>query len=383
MLAEMELKLAKLWQQKGKLERAIAGYRRVLALEPGSAEVHKQHIDLMVEMSGLEAAFKHYGLSDNPHCLKGSPVQTSAADTVCCSVVRNEALRLPYFLSYYRSKGVSKFFIVDNGSTDGSLSLLRTEPDVFVWRTDFPFHLANFGSVWFELLLRRYAVGCWCVIADADELFYYPDCEDKSILQLCDELDQRGEMVYLAILLDMYSDRAIAHTTYEAGQDFRTVCPYFDRTFYHRAYENSTPYQNQTIYAGGLRERIFGPTGDYYLSKVPLLKYSKDCVLAGGQHWTSYPTDRIAKGRGAVLHFKYFAGFSDYVSQETNRKEHYGEAFQYRQYAQTLSEQPTLKLYSQEHSVKLVSSEQLVERGIMQRNTKAALWQSPRKSDES
>jgi Glycosyl transferase family 2 len=42
-------------------------------------------------------------------------------------IVRNENLRLPYFLDYHRSIGVARFFIVDNDSGDGTavFSILR------------------------------------------------------------------------------------------------------------------------------------------------------------------------------------------------------------------------------------------------------------------
>ena len=38
------------------------------------------------------------------------------------ATMRNEGLRLPYLLDYYRQLGVKRFFIVSNGSTD------ETEP---------------------------------------------------------------------------------------------------------------------------------------------------------------------------------------------------------------------------------------------------------------
>ncbi|WP_201722368.1 glycosyltransferase family 2 protein, partial [Sulfitobacter sp. HI0040] len=37
---------------------------------------------------------------------------------------RNERVRLPYFLDYYRRMGVAHFFFVDNDSDDGSLDYL-------------------------------------------------------------------------------------------------------------------------------------------------------------------------------------------------------------------------------------------------------------------
>ena len=41
----------------------------------------------------------------------------------------NEGRMLPYFFRHYRSL-VERFFIFDDGSTDGSLEFLRAQPDV-------------------------------------------------------------------------------------------------------------------------------------------------------------------------------------------------------------------------------------------------------------
>jgi hypothetical protein len=46
------------------------------------------------------------------------------------STVRNERVRLPYFLTYYRRLGIDHFLIVDNGSDDGTREYLADQPDV-------------------------------------------------------------------------------------------------------------------------------------------------------------------------------------------------------------------------------------------------------------
>ena len=42
---------------------------------------------------------------------------------LCFVTLRNEAVRLPYFLDYYRALGVDHFLVVDNDSDDGSRAL--------------------------------------------------------------------------------------------------------------------------------------------------------------------------------------------------------------------------------------------------------------------
>ena len=140
-------------------------------------------------------------------------------------------------MDYYRRLGVTKFLVVDNDSSDGTRAWLVRQPDIYVWRSSLSFRKANFGSSWFELLLRRYGVGQWCLIVDADELFYYPECERRTLRSLCSSLEKRGKRAFNAVLLDMYSDKPVRDTLYMPDRSFIEVCPYFDRTFFHRRVE--------------------------------------------------------------------------------------------------------------------------------------------------
>jgi glycosyltransferase involved in cell wall biosynthesis len=348
--------------QKGDFATAIAVYRQAITRSPNNAELHKRHINLVVAEEGIEAAFAYYELIRQDT----KRIEISATDVLCFTAIRNELPRLPHFLDYYRQQGVARFLVVDNQSTDDTLNYLLQQSDVYVWSSSKSFNQVNFGSVWFELLLRRYGIDHWCLTVDADELLYYPDCESKTIPQLCQELEQKHYRAYTAILLDMYADKAIQDTVYTPGENFLALCPYFDRQYYHRKQRQGGPYGNQTIYFGGLRERIFGVTGDYILNKVPLLKYGPEMVMTGGQHFTNLPASKIAQGSGCLLHFKYFSIFVNYVAQEVERQEHYGNGFQYHEYARMLSSTPTLKLYDPNHSLQLQNSQQLVQLGILQ-----------------
>lgn len=358
---EAYLLLSRLLIEKNEIDGAIEILRKGVEANPNEAELHKAFINAEDEAGKLESAFSYYELF-----YKGiEKIVIDSDDILCCVVVRNESLRLPYFLSYYRRKGITKFFIVDNNSTDDTVPYLLKQHDVYVWQSTLSFNKANFGSVWFELLLRKFGKGHWCLTLDADELLIYPDCEKKDIPQLCRELDQNNKQVFSAVLLDMYSDRPIKDTTYNPGQDFLEVCPYFDKKFYNTKNEKSGPYKNQAYYFGGVRQRVFGDTGAYLLSKIPLIKYNSNFILAGGQHWTNRPESEIADESGCLLHFKFFSSFIDYAKQEAERKEHYCNALQYQEYARGVADK-TLSLYNKIHSIKFKDSNQLVDLGIMQ-----------------
>jgi hypothetical protein len=399
---EVSLKLAQVWLRRNKPEHAIPRLRELITHNPGIADVHvllgsallrqerygeaeavfaqglardpnlpelhKGYIESMVVQAGIHAAFHRYQLER----VDDRPIDSEPAAVHCCVVARNEALRLPFFLNYYRQLGVHRFFFVDNGSTDDTMEFLLGQPDVHLWRSPMSFNQANFGSAWFELLLRRYGRGRWWVMADADELLVYADVERASLPALCRQLNNAGKRALTAILIDMYSDHPIARTDYHVGEDFRVICPYFDRQIFHRKYERAGPYHNMTIYEGGARERVFGSKGGWFQVKTPLLRYDTDCILSGGQHLTNLPATLIADAQAAVLHFKYFSSFPEHARQEARRGEHHAGAHDYHEYVHKLTDE-SLTLFHPEHSIRLENSAQLEQLGVLRRGEIAAL----------
>ena len=97
-----------------------------------------------------------------------------AGDVLCFSCVRDEALRLPWFLEYHRRIGVDRFFVVDNGSSDGSTDFLLDQADVTVYYTVDSYAANRCGMVWLDELLESHGNGHWSLTLDADELLVYP-----------------------------------------------------------------------------------------------------------------------------------------------------------------------------------------------------------------
>ena len=119
--------------------------------------------------------------------------QIRPRDILLFASVRNESLRLPYFLEHYRNLGVRHFLIVDNDSDDETVALLRDQPDVSLWHTPGSYKDARFGMDWLTWLMRRYGHGHWTVTVDADELLIYPDHDSRPLPELTAWLDAQGQ----------------------------------------------------------------------------------------------------------------------------------------------------------------------------------------------
>src|SRR5215467_7175541 len=107
--------------------------------------------------------------------ISGRTIDIPLDAVVLLCVVRNEALRLPYLLSYYRGIGFDRFIFVDNDSSDGTRELLLAQPDIFLFHTT-----AHFGAPpgaglnWKHALLDRYCDRRWVLVIDADEMLIWP-----------------------------------------------------------------------------------------------------------------------------------------------------------------------------------------------------------------
>ena len=325
------------------------------------AEFHKMLVTALERKSSSEETWRWYDLRP----ARDEQVQVAENDIICCVTARNELPRLAGFLAHYRKLGVNRFFFIDNGSDDGSPDYLLTQPDVDLWLSDLPFVNANYGSAWFELLLRRYGVGHWCLTVDTDEFLVYSGSPERDLRSLCRDMEHRGHKALAGQLLDMYSECPVAEVLYKSGDDPLTWCPFFDREPYHRLYENAGQYRNQRMLFGGARQRVFPTPSDYMLSKIALLYYEPDRVLSSGQHMTNLPQEQIAHNQMVLLHFKFFASFEDYARGEAQRGVHAMGGEQYKSYTRELDRHQDISLYDPEHSVRYQGFQQLLELGIV------------------
>lgn len=275
--------------------------------------------------------------------------QIRSGDVLVFSTLRNEKIRLDYFLTYYRNMGVTHFLMVDNGSDDGGREYLAEQPDVSLWSTTKSYKRARFGVDWLNWLQSRYGHGHWNLVVDVDEFLIYPFCDTRPIQALTDWLDASSIKSFGAMLLDMYPKGSLDDFPYVEGQDPFEIANWFDSGNY--TISKNSKFGNLWI-QGGPRARAFFhdvPERAPALNKIPLVKWDRGYAYVSSTHTVLprglnliYDEWGGEKASGCLLHAKFLDTFSRKSAEELERRQHYANSHEYRAYHKHLSENPDL-----------------------------------------
>jgi thioredoxin-like negative regulator of GroEL len=228
-------------------------------------------------------------------------------DAVVYTCVRNEMLRLPWFLDYYRKLGIQKFVIIDNGSSDGSFEYLLRQEDVYLFFTKQNYFASFVGMTWVNYLKRKFSKNGWAIYVDPDEALVYDDCENRSIIELISMLEKSNCDAMWGYMIDMFSqDDASFEARALRCIDFTSEYTKFSGNIRINEKINS-PF---TEVRGGVRY-LFG--GSEELTKTPLINASKGVDFLQSSHRIS--PCRVFNGNLALLHYK----FTDNIEMEAAR----------------------------------------------------------------
>ncbi|MDX2028947.1 MAG: glycosyltransferase family 2 protein [Alphaproteobacteria bacterium] len=337
-------------------------------------------------------------------------IENSTPECRAIIIARNEAQRLPWLLSYYRKLGISRFFVVDNGSTDGSLEFLAQQKDCHVFSTSESFATAKYGVLWHEHILQQYGEGShWWLILDADEMLIYPGCESVLLPEFCTYLEGTGAEGLYTAMIDMYNRGPVAEAVYKQGQPFLEVCPYLDTEYKFRP-RLKAPFAKKPFPriepVGGPRLRRFYPeyhrAGMWAVAKTKILRRLRDLlsrfgiqlsvncsvppilfkvplfqVKPGFQLVNSHMVSplKLASVTGALLHFKFFSDFHERVMGEVKRGEHFDGASEYARYLKAMESDPRMSFFYGK-SVMYRNSGDLVRLGLIKDDTAFAAYRS-------
>lgn len=265
------------------------------------------------------------------------------------ATLRNERIRLPYFLDYYRKLGIDHFLFVDNGSQDGSREYLADQPDVSVWTTQHSYARSRHGMDWIMHLLRRYGSGNWCLTVDVDEFLVFPFCETRPLRALTDWLDSSEVRSFAAMMLDMYPKGAMHEQPYTEGRNPFEIAQYFDSGNY--VIQRNGYLRNLWI-QGGPRARLFfadSPKDAPAMNKIPLVKWDASCAYVSSTHMLLprglnlvYEVAGGEKPSGCLLHAKFLDTFATKAQEELQRGQHYSQSQEYKAYLEGIEREREL-----------------------------------------
>jgi hypothetical protein len=290
-------------------------------------------------------------------------------DVIVISVMRNSEAWLKSFLAHHRRIGVSRFVIIDNGSTDGSVDVLSRQSDVTLLRTYAPYHA--YENTMKRYLAERFCRGRWCLCVDADEQFDFPGSPTMALTSLIQYLRTRGFNAVITQMLDMFSDRPVSEARIDKEGDLRAQYPFYDLTDISK-----TPYQfgqvsNAMIktHHGGIRKAIFGTNNG--LSKVSL--FFMDGRIRPFIAWHHALHARLADISCVLLHFPFVDSFSAKVAEAVKSGRYgYLTTDEYVSYLDGV-QQPRLTL-KRESARRLGTVDELLENGFLVDSANYRRW---------
>ena len=247
---------------------------------------------------GVESGHYHPVLHSPPGTFRhvdGRAAEPAAGDVLLFTVIRNEARRLPWFLDYYRRIGVSRFYVIDNDSTDGGTGFLLEQDDVHVFHTADSYARSSSGMRWINHFVERFGAGHWCLYVDVDEMLVVPGVEEHGLAPLLRHMERRGDEVCRGFMLDMHGPTIGHRPELRPGDDPLAHYPLF-RAAYRRSGAVECPYWR---WGGGVRE----PGGSiYHLTKTPIVRGGGAVRFLMSSHQTTPAA--VSDATAVLLHFK-------------------------------------------------------------------------------
>jgi hypothetical protein len=305
----------------------------------------KSHFDI----EEIDPLIVFYHIDANINHLSG-PTDISCDDTDCILLVRVKDGE-PYiheFMDHYLNKlKVKHIFFLDNGSSDNTVSLLKSYDNVSLFATSLPFKI--FQHAFSQYLVWKFGKERWSLSADIDEFFDYPFSEVLPLKGLIEYLNQNNYNVVITQMLDLFSHHDLTRVHLNE-KNFRKVHVYYDLEGLRREeyltpkwkYKMTNQLLNPSIkfFSGGIRNLIFD-LSKVWLTKHPLMFFSGSMTFP---HCHLVLNARAADIPCVFYHYKFLGHFLNYVHDAVKYEYHDNNSMEYKQYMKKIQKDKELKL---------------------------------------
>jgi hypothetical protein len=274
-------------------------------------------------------------------------------------VLRNEVARLPLFFDHYKRLGVTRFFMIDNNSNDGSREMLLAEPLVDIFDAHALFTEGQGGLYWAHAVARFYGEGNWLIRPDADELFVYDGMEEHDLKALAGWLERHGMDRVYAPMIDLYPSSALGSSSHTI-EELIKADSWFDNDGY-----SLTRWPQGWRLLGGPRHRLFHQDDSHrsLMWKYPFFQMRPDTIIYN-EHWL-WPHDEVTKGAlGAVVHLKLMHDFIERSERYEREGQYWNNSNAYRVINQKMKEMPEVVAFY-EGSKRYRGPRSLIRHGMM------------------
>src|SRR5215212_9674505 len=287
-------------------------------------------------------------------------------ELVLVCMIRDGRPYVKSFVEHHTSMGIKHLFFLDNGSTDGTVEVLKKYDNVSVLRTGLPFKR-------YEVSMRQYLIerfgkkGRWCLYADMDELFDYPYSDVISLSSLLRYLNERSYTAVAAQMLDMFPEEPLSGRASNPDEPLKERHRFYDISHVKKMSITEHPLTRHNTYESDDIEFFYGGAFETLFDCIPpwLTRFSltfsdgKVKPFAGSGHRVD--NARVADLSTVYLHYKFLdEHFHKKVASAVREENYPYDSRQYKRYLEVLESTPSLQL-KQESARELRSANELVE----------------------
>ena len=263
-------------------------------------------------------------------------------EAIVLCVVRNGQPLLKSFIEHYLKLGFKHIFFLDNGSTDGTIDIIKSYQKTTLLLSEKPFRI--YHAIFKNYLIKRFGQNRWCVIADIDEFLYFP--LKRSLIDILTYVNRYQYDAIAIQMLDMFSEEDIKlekPNKVWTLDSLKSAFRYYDlnNLSEHRYARHllSRPHPSLKFLTGGIRKTVFGL--DSFLTKETMFFGRKETYLKSSHLLKSA---NIADFSALFLHYKFINDFPTYTLKSVKEENHWKGSQEYKAYLGVLSKKEKLVL---------------------------------------